>query len=72
MLHAEYKVTVESALPEVLSGMGRLESIPTWPLFSRTGAVRFEQAHDGTSVTFLGVLEQEELVSLAETAVRLS
>lgn len=69
MLHAEYQVTVDSSLVEVLSRLWRLEGLSTWPVFSRTGAVRFEQVTDGTKVTFQGMLDQEELASLADLAV---
>lgn len=69
MLHAEYQVTVGSSLTEVLSRLWRLETSATWPVFSRTGAVRFEPVRGGTRVTFLAVLDQAELASLAEAAV---
>lgn len=72
MLHAEYEVTVGSSLVEVLSRLWRLEGVETWPVFSRTGAVRFEPVKGGTRVTFRGMLGQEDLASLAEQAVGLT
>ncbi len=69
VLHAEYQVTVGSSLTEVLSRLWRIEHFATWPAFSRTGAVRFEPVRGGTRVTFVGVLDQADLASLAESAV---
>lgn len=69
MLNAEYQVTVGGSLTEVLSRLWRVEGFATWPVFSRTGAVRFEPVRGGTRVTFLGVLDQADLASLAERAV---
>lgn len=69
MLRSEYQVTVRSSLQEVLSRLWRLERLASWPIFSRTGAVRFEPVRGGTRVTFLGIVDQADLAPLFETVM---